>query len=394
MKTSVRGVFHRPDCKTTPYYFKTMVNGVTKKSWFSTLEAAAKAKKAKDSAKVAAAIAKRAPLKEKRARDLRIYGNNSNQERDAAIEFQNCADAAYGPGTAIVMNDGTRADVLFKKAESSYLQLQLKTTATTRKNRNGYKFADVLGYAGMLVVCWVVDLKKAWVFDGTWLHERGQRGHQFTPGHPTETPALATALTMIELIAYLHDHAHAAHLRLTTEDAARNDFKGKYHTQEKFGIDAYMTFKPGTHDWPRDQNGEYDTLWTYEDQKTLRVQHKSCVPNGNAAGLYCPNLGKSDGTDLDGKRLYTCYEKDDADLYVFHYHHEPTNTSHFWEIPSETLAEHGCFTKTSGRERINLYGCPVAKQPNPDACKKADTWTSAFYTGSLRCKDLIAVHKT
>jgi hypothetical protein len=25
----------------------------------------------------------------------------------------------------------------------------------------------------------------------------------------------------------------------------------------------------------------------------------------------------------------------------------------------------------------------VAKQPNPDAKKKADTWTSAFYTGSL-----------
>ena len=224
------------------------------------------------------------------------------------------------------MNDGTRADVLFKVAESSYLQLQLKTTATTRKNENGYQFRDVLGYAGMLVVCWVVDLKKAWVLDGTWLDERGQRCLDFTPGSRMETPALAKALTMDGLIAYLHEHTHAAHLRLTTEDAARNDFNGKGHKQEKFGIDAYMNFKLGTHDWPRDQNGKYDT--TLEDQeKTLRVQHKSCVPNGNAAGLYCSDLGKCDGKDLNRNQLYTCYDKDDADLYVFHYYHEPTKIS-------------------------------------------------------------------
>ena len=378
--TSVRGVIYKPNCKTNPYYFQTIVNGVKKYRWFPTLEAAAKAKREKESAKLAPAIAKKAPLKEKRARDVQKNGNNSKLERDAAIELKTCADATYGPGTAIVMNDGTLADVLFKKAESSYLQLQLKTTATTMKNKNGYQFAHVLGYAGMLVVCWVVDLKKAWVFDGTWLNERGQEKLNFTPGYATETPALAKALTMDELIAYLHDHTHAAHLRLTTEDAARNDFKGKDHKQEKFGIDAYMKFKPGTHDWPRDQNGTYDTTLE-DDEKTLRVQHKSCVPTGNAAGLYCRHLGKADGTDFNGKQLYTCYAKDDADLYVFHYHHEPTKTSHFWEISSEALAEHGYFTKTTGQESITLYGCPVAKQPNPNACCKADTWTSAFYTG-------------
>lgn len=339
------------------------------------------AKRAKDSAKLAPAIAKRATLKEKRERDVQRNGNNSKQERDAAIGVKTCADAAYGPGTAIVMNDGTLADVLFKVAESSYLQLQLKTTATTRKNENGYAFKHVLGYAGMLVVCWVVDLKKAWVFDGTWLDERGQRDLNFAPG--LETHALAKALTMDELVAYLHDDTHAAHLRLTTEDAARNDFKGKHHKKEKFGIDAYMKFKPGTHDWPRDQGGTYDTTLE-DDEKTLSVQHKSCGRNGEQAGLFCAGLGKADGTDFNGKQLYTCYAKDDADLYVFHYHHEPTKTSHFWEIPSEALAEHGFFTKTTGKECIYLYGCPVAKQPDPDAKKKADTWTSAFYTGKLQ----------
>ena len=379
--TSVRGVIYRPDCKTNPYYFVTEVNGVKKYRWFPTLEAAAKAKRDKESAKVAPAIAKKATLKEKRARDVQKNGNTSNQERDAAIEVKTCADATYGPGTAIVMNDGTLADVLFKVAESSYLQLQLKTTATTKKNQNGYIFSHVLGYAGMLVVCWVVDLKKAWVFDGTWLDERGQENYYFTPG--LETHALAKVLTMEELIAYLHDHTHAAHLRLTTEDAARNDFKGKDEKKEKFGIDAYMTFKPGTHDWPRDQNGEYDTTLE-DDEKTLRLQHKSCAPHGNQAGLYCPHLGKRDGKDFNGNQLYTCYDKDDADLYVFHYYHEATKTSHFWEIPSKALAKHGFFTKTTGEEHITLYGCPVAKQPNPNAKCKADTWTSTFYTGELK----------
>ena len=59
-------------------------------TWYTNWDkAAAAAKKAKESAKVAAAIAKRAPLKEKRARDMRKNGNNSNQERDAALELKN-----------------------------------------------------------------------------------------------------------------------------------------------------------------------------------------------------------------------------------------------------------------------------------------------------------------
>ena len=86
---------------------------------------------------------------------------------------------------------------------------------------------------------------------------------------------------------------------------------------------------PGTHDWPREQGGEYDALWTCDDQKALRVQHKSCGPTGNAAGLYCPNLGKSDGKDFNGKRLHMCYDKDDADLYCFTTTTNRRTSSHF-----------------------------------------------------------------
>ena len=200
-----------------------------------------------------------------------------NQERDAAIEFQNCADAAYGRGTAIVMNDGTRAGVLFKVAEALYLQLQLKTTATTEESER-VPISEVLGYAGMLVVCWVVDLKKAWVFDGRVARRARAKRMSFTTGYPTEHLRWR-ALTMNELVAYLHDHAHAAHLRLTAEDAARNEFKGKDHTQEKFGIDAYMAFKPGTHDWPRDQIGSTTPRYGLAKTKRRRCASAQVVPS-------------------------------------------------------------------------------------------------------------------
>lgn len=379
--TSVRGVMFNPNCKTRPYYFVTQADGKKKQWYFATLNEAAEAKEAKDAAKLAPKIAKRAALKEKRARDLLMKGNSCKQERDVAMEMQTCADAAYGPGTVLVMNDGTRADLLFKR-DGGYLQLQLKTTKTTLKGRtNGYLFQGVLGYAGMLVVCWVIDLQRAWVFDGTWLHARGKKCIFLTPGNPSETAALKGNLSMLELVTYLHDVTPAAHVRLTTEDAARNDFQGCWNKQEKMGIDAYEILRPADYQWPREQNGEYDRA-RIDDDRVVRIQHKSCAPHGIRAGLHC-HFGKSDGHDDDGKRIYRCYDKDDADLFVFRYYDASTNTSHFWEIPSEVLAQHGYFTNAFGRESITLHG-PVGKQPNPNAKYKADTWTRAFYAGALK----------
>ena len=51
---------------------------------------------------------------------------------------------------------------------------------------------------------------------------------------------------------------------------------------------------------------------------------------------------------------------------VRQYHHEPTNTSHFWEIPAKALAEHGYFTKTTERKSITLYGCPRGQAAQPE----------------------------
>ena len=381
VKTSVRGVVYDPKNKTKPYFFQIQKHGIRKNYRFSTLQAAADAKRAfasnKDQA-AKAAKAERVQVKQSEAyrRNQATYGNSCKQERDFLLKAQACA-----PESFLVMNDGTRADALVERAKDAYLQVQAKTTATTMKGRKSYRFCQVLGYAGMLVVFWVVDKQRAWVFDGTWLHDNGKEKYFLTPGHKSERPSLQKNLTLTELVAYLHDADLAPHLRLTTETAARRDFKCEDHKKEKLGIEGYEELKPGTYLWPRAQNGVYDRV-RVEGARRTRIQHKSCGPNGQQAGLFCGTLGKCDGSDA-GKQLHTCYAPDDADEYVFHYDDE--TASHYWKIPAQALADHGYFTKTTGKESIYLYG-PVGKQPNPNAIKPADTWTRAYFIGSVTRK--------
>ena len=383
MPTGIRGVFYKETHGAKPLFIQKTIDKKRKTFALATKDEAVQARQKYLDAKDAVRrqkIEERQALRPKREHDVQIYGNTSEMERKATVAF--CTAAG---GDALVLNDGTRADVLFKRAEDAYLQLQWKTTATTKKmQKNSYMFSKVLGYAGMLVVFWVVDLQRAWVFDGTWLDERGKKWYTLTPGSAkTELPALQKSLSMDELVAYFKNTALAPHLKLTTENAARRDFKGADQAKERVGIDEWEKVTPGDYSWPRAQNGKYDRLQTLENGQHVRIQHKHCRPYKKQAGLICQDLGVADGKDHNGKQLYKCYEKDDADLYVFRWRDEAQNKSHFWAIPADVLAAHGFFTKKTGKETIPLHGPDdVGKQPNPNAYKPADTWTRAFYAGS------------
>jgi len=181
------------------------------------------------------------------------------------------------------------------------------------------------------------------------------------------------------MLTYLFESDLKPHIQLTTEDAARTNIKCLTHQKEFFAIQQYKRAFPGTYEWPRKQGDVFDLVRVVEDVQ-IRQQHKSCCPLGINAGLFCPHLGKNAGTDNDGKRFHTCYAPDDADEYVFHWFDETTSTSHFWIIPSSVMKDHGFFTKTTEKESITLYGPEgVGKQPNPNAKRKADTWTRDFY---------------
>ena len=197
--TSTKGIHHNRKCKTNPYYFQIKKDRKRTTRYFPTEKEAKAAYDEYRAAKEQPKLDARAALAEKRERDCEKNGNNCEQEREVCLEFEKgCEDRGLRSG---VLNDGTLADVLFANpadaARDAYLQLQFKTTATTMKGKDGYRFRHVLGYECMLVVCWVVDKKRAWVLDGTALHNRGKEDYTFTPGSKkTESRALAKDLTM------------------------------------------------------------------------------------------------------------------------------------------------------------------------------------------------------
>ena len=82
----------------------------------------------------------------------------------------------------------------------------------------------------MLVVFWVVDLQRAWIFDGTWLDAREGKTQNYylTPGSQkseTVDGCLAKNLTMDAMLTYLFESDLKPHIQLTTEDAARANLK-------------------------------------------------------------------------------------------------------------------------------------------------------------------------
>ena len=127
------------------------------------------------------------PIEEIRAAENKAtYGDNSNLERDVANAFAASDESIY------VMNDSVRADLcgFFYKEEDETLALpiQLKTTAKqVEGNENAWRFKQVRGYTGMVVVCWRDDQKDGWVYDGATLDSVGSSS---TP-HPVPPPHLS-----------------------------------------------------------------------------------------------------------------------------------------------------------------------------------------------------------
>lgn len=388
MKTNTKGVIFDAARGSRPFYFVIQKDKKATKCCFATEAEAAAVKRSLKTAQTREKELERAAHAEKRRGDVEVYGKSSEQERGFLIACQKAADPVHGTASMefVVLNDGTLADCLVLREHGLYLPVQVKTTARKVKGKNSYRFQHVLGYVGMLVVFWVVDTQRAWIFDGTWLNDNGVENYLLTPGSARTQHVegcLQHDLRMEEMLAHLREDALASHILLTTEDASRRNITSATCRKEFFGIEQYERFRPGDNRWPRDANGAYDRL-RVESRKNVRVQHKHCCPHDGKAGLRCSSLGKCAGR-VNGKRLLTCYAPDDADEYVFHWYHEPTSSSHFWVIPSDVLAARNYFTRTTGAETIYLYGPEgVGAQPNPNARAPANTWTRAYYAGSLK----------
>jgi hypothetical protein len=164
----------------------------------------------------------------------------------------------------------------------------------------------------------------------------------------------------------------------TTEVEARHTFKSKTQVKKLQGIDAYKARYPeSTYEWPLAQNGHVDL-----SVSGATCQYKTACVNGSHAGLLV-NLHTRAGKDEGGNQLYDPYPVGAFEVLIVTYEEEKEaeNEWHFWRIPASELEERGYLStsKTRGKAAaLYVYG-PVGKQPDPNAYRKADTWTENYY---------------
>jgi hypothetical protein len=318
--------------------------------------------------------ATRATFAHKRARDMALYGDNCALERrvaDALVE----AWTRLTTRSAIVLNDGTRADLLLECSDGTSLPVQLKTTHKSISTRtNQWIFTSVTGYSSMPVVCWTDDTKLAWVYDGHALDTRGKQQLSISAGGVAERLAMACRLTIDALVHFL-DNGNHANWQRTTEHDARRDFNSQKGVKEMRGIDAYCQRFEGRYQWPSEQNGSFDLL-----DGNARIQFKTVHCSGTKAGFQC-RIAQCCGKNTTGKQLIEPYPFDAFDTLVAVWFAND-GTVHFWRIPAMVLYERGYLSDVShkGKQSLLVHGPPgVGRAPNLTSFRKADTWTRDFY---------------
>ena len=365
-RSVAKGVIFDENCKSKPYRIKKTIDKKQKMFFFATLEEAVEELKAYKQEKADAVSAIRQALAPKRAADLAIHGGSSALERRVSDTIVDTYKKRAGR-KAMVLNDGTVGDILLQREDGRYLVVQVKSTQKKLKGQNGYRFKNVRGYQGMPVFCFCESDAIGWIIDGTNLDERGKEGLVITPNARSEQLALANG-SMDDLVNYLDEHIDD--WPSTTEVEARHALKSNSDVKELRGIEAYKAR------YPEAQNGHVDL-----DISGKPTQFKTARVLGSQAGLAASLYTKA-GKDERGKQLRDSYPVGAFEILIVAYEEEKEggNEWHFWRIPASELEERGYLStpETRGKTVLYVYG-PVGKQPDPNAHKKADTWTRKYY---------------
>ncbi|UPQ98704.1 hypothetical protein HOP50_03g20100 [Chloropicon primus] len=354
-----KGVFNNKRRKKKPYGVR--IGRPTE--YFATVAEAVAALEAYRAGKLKKRETDRAALAVKRARNLAIYGRNSATEREVALALVARWEATFPASAALVLNDGTKADVLLRLSEEdAWLPVQLKTTSGTVKGSpNTWNFHNVTGYSGMCVVCWRCDVGDAWVYNGNALNERGKLDLSVTPAART---------------AQAQAQAHLCRWTTVTEHAARHDFASAAQALEMRGIDAFKASFPKHHyAFPKGQNTQVDLL----KDATTRQQFKTARAASNGVAGFMCDLHTYAGRDEAGKQLKDPYPAGAFDELVAVAWVE--GKAYFWIIPAAELEANGYLRSESqpGKTCLHLHASKIGVQPNPHARKKVDTWTDKYF---------------
>lgn len=301
-------------------------------------------------------------------------------EREVAREIKAMLEKLFPNKKLIILNDGTRADLLVQRSEGLFLQIQLKTTSGPNKG-NCCRFRHVLGYTGMPVLCWRIDQQSGWLYDGALLDERGIEDLNLTTGYNDENEAMHKgkgALKIEEICTFLvntMDKFPGVH-----EISARWDFSGKALTQfkERVSLEIWkICFDPEA-TFPNDQNGSYDLL-----SEEKRLQFKTASRH-TRNGLKV-NLREQAGI-VDGRKTHKPYSSGSFDEVVIVFLDWKLNKVHIWKIPEDILIQKNLLITENckGQQSIDVY-IPAEKhtlrwRKSGEPC--ADTWTRDFYIGT------------
>ena len=318
-------------------------------------------------------------LKEKRSNNIAIYGNNSNKERIVALALCETWQDVHQQ-KAIVLNDGTRADILLWVSEDIFLPLQLKTANCLANNPNQWQFNHTKGYGDMPVVCWRIDQEDGILYDGNQLAE--STSLSFTPGGKNDHGlAIESKLTMKDLVKLLMEKHDIWSSTNYNEDEARNDLLSKNHKLEKKGIDIYKKFFPMSQfEWPQGQNTHVDLM-----QDSKRLQFKTAQPNESSYGFHC-DVHTCAGTDENGKQLKMPYPEGSFDYLVAVTFDTNDDDAHYWIIPAERLVDADIMSTQlkNGKESFTLAiprDVDLGRHPAKENYVPAD-WTRKYYCGT------------
>ena len=395
----MRGVYKRKGLRRAkPFCITAQKKGERRRAlYFATEEEAEAALLAQRDAKEAEKREKRGRLAEKRERDVARNGNSSSMERSFALALKAEWERRTG-GRAVILNDGTVADMLFglfPSGTDGLLPVQLKTTEkAVEGNQNAYKFQAVLGYETMPVLCWREDKQDAWVYDGKVLQERGKDGLVVTPGGKNCKMAMGRGMGMEEIVSFLREELgkeegeDGRRWERVGEEEARWQLKSETQKKEMKGIEEYKRrFQSrGPFYWPDGQNTHVDLEEGRRGggggagEGKGRLQFKTVREVKGKAGFTCSTFTRA-GKDESGRQLVDPYPSDAFDFLVAVWFDEEER-AHFWRFPKEELVKRGVMSSETepGKTGIRIYGpVGVGKHPDEKARKRAETWSLSFY---------------
>ena len=334
--------------------------------------------------------AERTFVTQKRADDLKMHGANSKQERDVTNAFVRLWTELTGFG-AIVLNDGTRADLLLAiDAEAlRFIPVQIKT-ANKQSGKNIWQLSHVKGYTGMPVACWAVDAGIGWLHDGKELEMIEGGGlsitHNGLDKPRTSNEREWNGRCVFDMKALLETIlSEKDRWPLVSEEFARWDFKGCDHFAEMLTLETYRRMKPGQFDFPAEQAGRADLVGTQpadEGGNGLRKQFKSaCKHAVGKTGFKVP-MHVAAGRGDDGTKLVSPYESSDFDDLVVMYVKKHTWKAHVWEIPMAMLIEKGIVGHELFKGITCFYVHATDEITGETTKVNQSVWTRDFYKGA------------